>query len=82
MIFDHLTEPEKLAIEMAAHGAVSGTLSEWPVLLSALRKMGCYVTRATRADHARELCWAWFPDARKAYEALRDELFNGCPPGD
>jgi hypothetical protein len=26
----------RLAIEMAAHGMVSGTLKEWPVLLEAL----------------------------------------------
>jgi hypothetical protein len=35
-----LNDSERSAIEMAAAGCVSGALAEWPVLCSALNKLG------------------------------------------
>jgi hypothetical protein len=36
----------KIAIEMAAHGNISGTLSEWPYLREAFKEYG-YVVKPT-----------------------------------
>jgi hypothetical protein len=45
----------QIQIEMAAIGCVSGTLAEWPHLLSALRKYGKRVNKSTSALRAKEL---------------------------
>lgn len=50
-------EHDKLQIEMAARGCVSGRLGEWPMLKSALRKYGYgNLSNFTRADVLRKLC--------------------------
>lgn len=55
MTFEELNPSHQLAIEMAARGCVSGTLDEWPALLSALLKLGEPVTLGTSAWDAREI---------------------------
>ncbi len=44
-----LSERERIALEMAAAGSVSGTLAEWPVLAAAFRVLGEDVPLCTGA---------------------------------
>lgn len=55
---DHrgLSEYERIAVEMAGIGCISGTLNEWPFLLVALRKLGYEVTRDTTSTEAKKIC--------------------------
>jgi hypothetical protein len=61
---------QQLQIEQAAIGCISGTLAEWPHLLSALRMHGKRVNKSTSALRAKELarqvCEAegWLPFIR------------------
>lgn len=50
-----LSENERLNLEMAAHGCISGDLSEWPVVKRALEVAGCVVWSTTKASDAREM---------------------------
>ena len=59
----NVTGRERLALEQAARGCVSGTLAEWPVLASAFRAVGVVVDLDARASVLRLL-------ARAALEAL------------
>lgn len=43
----------RLALESAAHGLVSGTLSEWPVLAAALRAAGRPLPNTARTEEMR-----------------------------
>lgn len=56
-----LTAWEKLQIEQAAAGCVSGTLREWPLLRIALISIGVPDSKELRnshSDHLREMCAA------------------------
>jgi hypothetical protein len=46
----------RIQIEMAALGAISGTLAEWPHLKHALRQLGYHLPDHTHAIELRELC--------------------------
>lgn len=51
-----LNEHDRLQIEMAAQGCVSGTLAEWPHLMGALRRVGFDLPAKTEAWRLRNLC--------------------------
>lgn len=42
MLSSELTADEKVNIEQAAKGCISGLFSEWPLLVSGLRKLGVH----------------------------------------
>lgn len=46
----------RVQIETAAQGCISGTLSEWPHLKSALRKLGYDLPDCSSADTVKHLC--------------------------
>ena len=50
-----LSEPERVNLEMAAKGCISGALSEWPIVLRGLKAAGCYVHLRMNSDAAREM---------------------------
>jgi hypothetical protein len=50
-----LDSHELMQIEMASRGCISGTLAQWPHLLSALRKAGKPATKHTLAADARKM---------------------------
>lgn len=47
---------ERIQIEQAAAGCISGTLAEWPHLKAALRKRGCRIMDSEPAESLREVC--------------------------
>lgn len=47
---------ELVQIEMAARGCISGSLSEWPHLIAALRRRGFPVNKHNTTEHAVEMC--------------------------
>lgn len=49
---------QRLQIEQAAHGMVSGTLKEWPHLIHALRARGVRLDKHASAQQVREVCIA------------------------
>lgn len=49
------TEFDRLQVQMAAKGCVSGTLAEWPYLAGALRRYGFDLPPETEARHLRDL---------------------------
>lgn len=51
-----MTVHDYLQIEMAAAGCVSGTLSEWPHLNNALKRVGIELPSNTEAWGLRNLC--------------------------
>jgi hypothetical protein len=53
--FDSLTALERVNLEQAAAGCISAALKEWPLVLSALKKVGCDVYPFTLAMDAREM---------------------------
>lgn len=55
MIIQDSEHQRRLQIEQAAIGCVSGTLAEWPHLLSALRFYGKSVSKTTHALYAKHL---------------------------
>ena len=59
-----VTGRERLALEQAASGCVSGTLAEWPVLLAAFASVGVNVAPEVRCGPCVRLL------ARAALEAL------------
>ena len=50
---------EMIQIEMAARGCISGTLTEWPHLKSALRKRGIRMLDTATAEEMRKVC-RWY----------------------
>lgn len=50
-----LNDHDRLQIEMAAQGCVSGTLAEWPHLMGALRRAGFDLPAKTEAWRLRGL---------------------------
>lgn len=46
----------RLQIEQAAQGCVSGTLKEWPALDAALSSIGWKLKKSTPASYLRDLC--------------------------
>ena len=45
-----------IAIDMAAHGMVSGTLAEWPLLKSAMKAAGVDYPDGTTAAQLKQIC--------------------------
>lgn len=50
-----INDHDRLQIEMAARGCVSGTLAEWPHLMGALRRSGFDLPAKTEAWRLRNL---------------------------
>lgn len=50
-----LTGPERLAVRQAAAGCISGTLAEWPLLVSAFRKSGLVIPETIGAPAVKAL---------------------------
>jgi hypothetical protein len=67
--FYELTKHQRVQIEMAAMGAVSGTIIEWPHLRRALRALGYELPDDASALEMREMC----------REVLKEKR-GGCPP--
>lgn len=68
----------RLALESAAHGLVSGTLSEWPVLAAALREAGHPLPLTARASEIKAAALAALGEEQTMGRRATDHQSNCC----
>lgn len=53
---DKLNERELIALKACSQGMVSGLLREWPYIISALKKVGCWYSPLQRVKDYQGVC--------------------------